>query len=37
MMYVTNVKNVVHKGGSPYTKVVSENPKAPILLALSRL
>ena len=25
------------KGGSPYTKVVSENPKAPILLALSRL
>jgi hypothetical protein len=24
------------KGGSPYTKVVSENAKAPILLAISR-
>jgi hypothetical protein len=25
------------KGGSPYTKVVSENAKAPILLGISRL
>ena len=30
-----NVKNVVLKGGSPYTKVVSRT-LGPILLALSR-